>query len=221
MSQPISPALERALSELHSSLVSWANTQLSAHEEGEELVQELYVRLLEGRLCVPQQITEALTRKDPLKSTEARLALKRWLFASLRRLAANHRRKLSRQLSALKRLVFDAPARHSSQPIAPLDAEHTLQAWEGATERAEELTRALDQLSARQREVVVLVFEHELSVEEAAEVMGVSVGSARTHYERAKRALRALLPIPEPLHEPPHEPHAPLHHTPYTEEAHS
>ena len=150
MSQPISPALERALSELHGSLVSWASAQLSAHDEGAELVQELYVRLLEGRLCVPQELTEALELRGA-RGAEARAALKRWLFATLRRLAANHRRKLTRQLSALKRLMFDMPARHASQPTAPFDAERALYAQEAALERAEELTRALEQLSSRQR----------------------------------------------------------------------
>ncbi len=45
----------------------------------------------------------------------------------------------------------------------------------------------------RQREVLHLVFYGELSIREASEVMNVSLGTARTHYERGKAGLRKRL----------------------------
>ena len=51
----------------------------------------------------------------------------------------------------------------------------------------------LARLSGRQQEVLHLVFYQQLTVEEAAGIMGVSVGSARTHYQRGKERLRAEL----------------------------
>ena len=55
------------------------------------------------------------------------------------------------------------------------------------------LRRCLDRLPARQRQVLHLVFYQDLTVEQAGEVMGISVGSARTHYHRGKLRLRREL----------------------------
>jgi RNA polymerase sigma-70 factor (ECF subfamily) len=58
---------------------------------------------------------------------------------------------------------------------------------------ADRLRDALRQLPARQREVLHLVFHEDLTVESAGGIMGVSLGSARTHYARGKARLRSLL----------------------------
>jgi len=48
---------------------------------------------------------------------------------------------------------------------------------------------ALKRLARRQREVLELVFFQGMTIEESAEVMGVTVGSARVHYDRGKRRI--------------------------------
>lgn len=60
-------------------------------------------------------------------------------------------------------------------------------------EQSARLRRCLARLPARQGEVLHLVFYDNLSIEEAAAVMRVGLGSARTHYARGKRRLRELL----------------------------
>ena len=53
--------------------------------------------------------------------------------------------------------------------------------------------QALAELPARQRETLHLVFYQDLSLSEAAEVMSISIGSVRRHYERGKKRVREAL----------------------------
>lgn len=48
---------------------------------------------------------------------------------------------------------------------------------------------ALSQLSERQKEIMQLVFYHDLSLNETAEILNISQGSVRKHYDRAKKFL--------------------------------
>jgi RNA polymerase sigma-70 factor (ECF subfamily) len=59
--------------------------------------------------------------------------------------------------------------------------------------RPSPLPAALATLATRQREVLELVFGHDMTIEEAARILGISLGSARVHYERGKRRLRREL----------------------------
>lgn len=107
-----------------------------------------------------------------------RSLLSTWLYGVIRRTAAERRRaQLRRRIVGLG----EAPQ------AAPVGVE-----GEGAADAAW-LRRALDGLPRRQREVLHLVFYQDLSIREAGEVMGVSLGTARAHYERGKRRLRERL----------------------------
>ena len=108
---------------------------------------------------------------------EGRSALKTWLYGVIRRTAAEERRRVGLVALRLARFARLAPA--PAPPEASTDVTP--------------LARALPRLSPRQREVLHLVFVEGLSVEAAASVMGVGVGSARVHYDRGKKRLRALL----------------------------
>ena len=92
----------------------------------------------------------------------------------------------ARWLSA-RRLTQWLASRNRETPPADPEAASV------RSERARALAAALGQLSARQREVLHLVFSQDLTIEQAAGVLGIATGSARQHYERGKARLRELL----------------------------
>ncbi|HSP16088.1 MAG TPA: sigma-70 family RNA polymerase sigma factor [Thermoanaerobaculia bacterium] len=105
---------------------------------------------------------------------DERSAFKTWLFGVIRRTAlASYRRRAVRNALLLR---FLDRTQHSDPPSSE-----------------PHLVRSLARLPRRQREVIELVFYHDLTVDGAAAIMGVSAGSARVHYDRAKKRLRVLL----------------------------
>ena len=159
------PDLEQQIAALHPASFAWALACTRWNPaEAEEILQSVYLSILEGR-----------ARFD------GRSTFKTWLFSVVRNMAARARRR--------HWLAARAPGwlRSGSEADAdPLDAV-------AARQRGDRIRHALGQLPARQREVLELVFFHEMSVEDAAGVMGVGPGTARTHYHRGKLRLLELL----------------------------
>lgn len=108
---------------------------------------------------------------------EGRSSLATFVFSVVQNLARSRYRRLATRLRLLRE---HAPA---DEPAAePADCGDEDDVW-----------AAVRMLPGRQRDIVELVFVRDLTIAEAAAVMGVSVGTGRRHYERAKQALRALL----------------------------
>jgi RNA polymerase sigma factor (sigma-70 family) len=106
---------------------------------------------------------------------------KTWLFSVIRNQAAKDARKqMIRRLFLIRHEREREPQTGSPQPDASLESAEIQGAFE----------LALNQLPGRQREVLHLVFYEGLTIQAASEVMGVSLGAARRHYERAKSRLR-------------------------------
>jgi RNA polymerase sigma factor (sigma-70 family) len=159
---------EKVLQELHPASHRWALTCCRGdREEALDVLQTVYLDVLAER-----------ARFDGLASART------WLFAVIRRTAAGRRRH-----RVVRSVLLGRWARRRPEPgVSPDPGAHL-----EAAERVARIREAMASLSARQRQILELVFHHDLTIEEAAAILGIGLGSARTHYERGKRALLARL----------------------------
>ncbi len=160
--------LERQLEELHAASFAWAVSCCGGdRQEAEEVLQIVYLKILEGRARFA-----------------GHSALKTWLFGVIRRTAFGRARR--------RRLRAALLGRWGGRELAPAPRAGA-EARLDRGRRSDRVRRALEALSPRQRQVIELVFFHDLTVREAAETMGVSAGTASLHYDRGKRRLARLI----------------------------
>ena len=114
---------------------------------------------------------------------EGRSTFRTWLLGVVRHTAREHARRGWLRVIRLERWWQER--------------QHAESGSIGDDGRVAELRTALARLSTRQQEVLHLVFYQNLTITEAAEVLAMPVGTARTHYERGKARLRALLAASE------------------------
>lgn len=168
-SETLSKALVAHLEELHQDSFAWALTCCGwNHADAEDVLQATYLKVASGQARF-----------------EGRSAVRTWLFGVIRRTAQEHRRRMRSEEERVERMAWEVPQDTSGPEDPGVAVEQT--------ETARLLREAMEVLPPRQREVVHLVYYEDLSVTEAARVMGVSAGSARVHFDRGKRRLRALL----------------------------
>ena len=164
------------LERLHLASFGWALWCCDhRREEAEEVLQTAYLKILEER-----------ARFDGSSG------LRTWFFGVIRRTAWEQRRRRWLRDKVLGRWQSRQPA-----PLPTPDPE----AMATGSESSRNLRKALEDVPARQREVLHLVFYQDLTVEEASRVLSVSLGTARTHFERGKARLRQILAQQEGKHD--------------------
>jgi RNA polymerase sigma-70 factor (ECF subfamily) len=164
--------LQRELERTHAASFAWA-LWCCGHrrEEAEDVLQTSYLKVLEDSAAFA-----------------GRSSLRTWLFGVIRRTAGERRRR-----QWLRQQLFDRWQASEPAPVPGSDPETLAR----ASEASRTLLAAMAELPARQREVLHLVFYQDLTVEEASRIMNVSLGTARTHFDRGKRGLRAILSTEE------------------------
>jgi RNA polymerase sigma factor (sigma-70 family) len=160
--------LREAMERLHPESYGWAMACcLHDAEEAADTLQTAYLKVLQSKAHF-----------------EGKGEFKPWLFRVIRRTASERRRQQWRQRLVLLRFAESSffQGLPGNEPVIPSEEAEL-------HERAEQFRSLLNRLPARQREVLHLVYYQQLSVSQAAEVMGISTGSASQHFDRAKKRL--------------------------------
>ncbi len=153
-----------ALETIHSQLYGWALSRCGFDRPAaEDLMQEAYVQLLSG--------AARFNNKSSLKT---------FLFGVIQNLARSRFRRIAVRMRLVR--TFSAEAADADPGEIETGDVESDQVW-----------KAVEALPARQRDITDLVFCKDMTIEQAAAVMGVSVGTGRVHYDRAKKALTGRL----------------------------
>lgn len=162
-------AFERIFVTYFAALCNFVRSHMRTPDEAEELVQEVFLRIWRQRAQWSPSSVRA------------------YLFGAVRNAAINFQRHdhvIARFEAVTTR---DELAPGLGQPPKPPDAEVQV------GELASALRAAVQALPERQRQVVILRWEHHLSQAEIAEALGVSVRTVETQWARAMASLRTRL----------------------------
>lgn len=161
-------ALEQMYARFASPLLRYLMTIAPDHHSAEEILQDTFVAVWRGA-----------------HTFAGRSSARTWIFGIARRQASNTLRR--------RGLPLDDGYEVDVLPMREEAPEEALMT------RAvrDELAAQIRSLSPIHREVIALVFYHELSYAEVSEVLEVPVGTVRSRLSNAKRTLRVLLKASE------------------------
>ncbi|MEL7187084.1 MAG: RNA polymerase sigma factor [Pseudomonadota bacterium] len=123
---------------------------------------------------VQQAYVELLTGRARF---EGHSTLKTFVFGVVQNLSRSRYRRLATRLRLISQAGQEVSATVEDKP-----ADDHASLWQ-----------AVQGLPQRQRDVIELVFCRDMTIEQACVVMGVTTGTGRQHYDRAKKALRQKL----------------------------
>jgi len=154
---------------LHEAGYQWAlNCSQWQPQEAEEILQTVYLKILSRKA--------SFKRKSSLKT---------WFFGVIRITAKEHYRH--QLLGKIRLTNWQKQQEH----------DHNENGHNAASERKiqsnKQFIEAMQHLPDKQKQVISLMLYHDLSIEESARIMSVTLGTARVHYQRAKAKLREQL----------------------------
>ncbi len=182
------PESERAVREAH-----WADWMRRAQEGDSDAYERLLQDVLPDlRALVGARLRDPSGAEDVVQNVLFSIHRARhtfepgrpfgpWMRAIARNAVIDAHRARSSRLRREVPLESDADVPDTSEHVDP---HQPLPAW---------LQQALDALPAAQREAVELIHLRELSVAQAAEIVGIRPGALKVRAHRGYKALRAML----------------------------
>ncbi|NKB36030.1 MAG: sigma-70 family RNA polymerase sigma factor [Gammaproteobacteria bacterium] len=162
---------EKELEALHDEAFKWALSCCRFdHEKARDVMQNCYLEILEQRAVFYGESS-----------------LRTWLFSVIRHLALRQSKKqYSFEGLKTKLSLFENTDSEGSDIVGQVNGKQV----------KDLVLKSIDALPLKQRQIVELVYYRGFTIAEAATVIGVGLGSARTHLHRAKKTLeRELLSI--------------------------
>ncbi len=151
---------------LHTDLIQWI--QFCTNHDGElsaEIIQQTYLKIVEGRA-----------------KYEKKSALRTWLFGVARFTSLEVLRERKTHSGEELETEIVPASDEESDLVVSIDHYSKLA-----------IEAAIEELSLTQREVIYLHFYKDFTLSEIAEVLGLTIGTVRTQYHRAKIKLNSLL----------------------------
>jgi RNA polymerase sigma-70 factor, ECF subfamily len=153
----------------HEPVVLRLLTRLAGPDEARDLAQRAFLRAFES------------ARRSRFWRLGSEVPFRAWLLRVAVNLARNRARDARRWPRAPERVAGEVAV----APVGTAELEHE--------ERLRALRAAVPGLPRRQREVLTLRVDAELSFAEVAEVLGITENNAKVHFHHAARRLREQL----------------------------
>lgn len=140
-------------------------------EQAEDLVQEVYIKVMNSY--------------DRFKGDSSE---KTWLFSIARHVAIDHFRKQKRKRNRVLEFFDWGEKGHLIQDDQPEPEEVALQ-----NEEIQKVYKCLDHCSVDQKSVIILRYIQSMSIQETAEILGMSVSKVKTTQHRGMKSLQQLM----------------------------
>ncbi len=149
----------------------------------------LYVYSLCKNMEAAEDITHDVFTKAISSLPGDHANIRAWLYKVARNMTYNYNRKRSNAVKALNKLKEITVAAPDVSSVVVMK------------ENYQELYEAIMKVNSRYREILIMQYFSDLSLKDAADVLGITPGNARILAHRARNKLKTLMSVNETKYE--------------------